>query len=186
MIRHKSGTQWPDDREVGWRRVWFTLYTWRRWEGRVFWFSLKTGGDGLSVVWPQNHCDNLLVWASKPRATVSWFVPQNQVGGGLSVCASKPMSRWRPCEDIHCHPAACFITKQVGLGFPSFASKLVKERRLVVHVASSWKSCVSEAKDDQFDGVGCSAVEVRPNYPSWVVIFLLAHKGILVFYFRYK
>jgi hypothetical protein len=37
---------------------------------RVFRFSLKTGGDGLSVVWPQNHCDDLLVWASKPRAVV--------------------------------------------------------------------------------------------------------------------
>jgi hypothetical protein len=29
-------------------------------------------------------------------------------------------------------------------------------------------------------------VEVRPNYPSLDVIFLLAHRGILVFCFHYK
>jgi hypothetical protein len=29
--------------------------------------------------------------AHKITDTVSWFRPQNQVGGGLSVCASKPM-----------------------------------------------------------------------------------------------
>jgi hypothetical protein len=54
----------------------------------------------------------------------------------------------------------------------------------VVHVASSWRSHGSEAKDDQFDGVGCGAMEVGPNYPSLDVIFLLAHRGILVFCFR--
>jgi hypothetical protein len=36
-------------------------------------------------------------------------------------------------------------------------------------------------KDGRFDGVGCGAAEVRPNYPSLVVIFLLTHRGILVF-----
>jgi hypothetical protein len=80
------------------------------------------------------------------------------------------------------HPAACFVAKQVGLGFPSFASKLVKERRRVVHVTSSWRSHGSEAKDCQFDGVECGVVEVGPNYPSLYVIFLLAYRGILVFW----
>jgi hypothetical protein len=36
-------------------------------------------------------------------------------------------------------------------------------------------------KDGRFDGVGCGAVKVRSNYPSLVAIFLLAHRGILVF-----
>jgi hypothetical protein len=76
--------------------------------------------------------------------------------------------------------------KQVGLWFFSFASKLVKERRRVVHVASSRMSRRSEAKDSQFDGVGCDVVKVRQNYPLLDVIFLLADRGILVFYFRYK
>jgi hypothetical protein len=73
------------------------------------------------------------------------------------------------------------IDIQVRLGFPSFASKLAKERRWVVHVASLQRSRGSEAKDGQFDDVECSAVKVRPNYHSLVVIFLLAHRGILVF-----
>jgi hypothetical protein len=36
-------------------------------------------------------------------------------------------------------------------------------------------------KDGRFDGVGYDVVEVGPNYPLLVVIFLLAHRGILVF-----
>jgi hypothetical protein len=53
-------------------------------------------------------------------------------------------------------------------------------------MASSQRSRGSEAKDDQFDGVRCSAVDVGPNYPSLDVIFLLVHRGILVFCFHYK
>jgi hypothetical protein len=79
------------------------------------------------------------------------------------------------------HPVACFIVKQVGLGFSSFTSKLAEEQWQVMHMASSRKSHESEAKDDRFDGIGCGAVEVGPNYTSLVVIFLLAHRGILVF-----
>jgi hypothetical protein len=44
----------------------------------------------------------------------------------------------------------------------------------------------SESKDGRFDGVGCGIVEVGPNYLSLDIIFLLAHKGILVFCFHYK
>jgi hypothetical protein len=78
---------------------------------------------------------------------------------------------------------ACFVGKQVRLGFPSLASKLAKERRWVVRVASSRRSCVGEAKDNRFNGGGCGAMEVGPNYPSLDVIFILAHRGILVFWF---
>jgi hypothetical protein len=76
--------------------------------------------------------------------------------------------------------------KQVGLGFPSFASKLVEERRQMVHMASSWRSRESEAKDGRFDNVGCDTAEVEPNYPLLDIIFLLAHMDILVFCFHYK
>jgi hypothetical protein len=81
---------------------------------------------------------------------------------------------------------ACFIVKQVGLEFTGFASKLVNEQQRVVHVASSWRSHGSEAKDSWFDDVGCGAAEVGPNYHSLVIVFILARKGILVFYFHYK
>jgi hypothetical protein len=174
MINHKSGTRWLNDREVGWHRVRSTSYTWQRREAWVSRFSLKTSGDSLWVVWPQNHCDGSLVWASKP------------IGMRFIGCASKSMSGWRWCEDTRRHPVACFIVKQVGLGFPSFASKLVKERLRVVHVASSWRSCGGEAKDGRLDGIECGAAEVGPNYHSLDVIFLLAYMGILVFCFRYK
>jgi hypothetical protein len=52
----------------------------------------------------------------------------------------------------------------------------------VVHVISSWRSRENEAKDGRFDDIGCDAVKVRSNYPSLVIIFLLAHKDILVFW----
>jgi hypothetical protein len=78
---------------------------------------------------------------------------------------------------------ACFIEKQVGLGFSSFAPKLAKKRRHVVHVASSWRARGCEAKDDWFDCVGCGTMEVGPNYHLLDIIILLDHRGILVFSF---
>jgi hypothetical protein len=53
---HRSGTQWLDDREVGWRCAQSTLCMWRR-GAWISWLSLKTKVDSLSVVWPQNHWD---------------------------------------------------------------------------------------------------------------------------------
>jgi hypothetical protein len=43
---HRSGTQWPDGREVGWHRAWSTPDTWRlgAW---VSWLNLKIKVDGL-------------------------------------------------------------------------------------------------------------------------------------------
>jgi hypothetical protein len=46
---HRSGTWWPGDREVGWHRVRSAPCMWRR-GAQVFWLSLKTMVDGLSVV----------------------------------------------------------------------------------------------------------------------------------------
>jgi hypothetical protein len=79
---------------------------------------------------------------------------------------------------------ACFIVKQVGLGFSNFASKLAEERWRMVHVASLQRSCGREVKDGWFDGVGCGSVEVKPNYPLVVVVFISAHRSILVFCFH--
>jgi hypothetical protein len=51
----------------------------------------------------------------------------------------------------------------------------------VVHVASSQRSRGSEAKDSWFDGVGCGAVEVGPNYPfekpsgQFLGLFVMSH-----------
>jgi hypothetical protein len=71
---HRLGTQWPGDREVGWRHMRSTPCMWGR-GAWVSWLSLKTKVDGLSVVWPQNHWDSFSsVLASKSMATVcEWF-----------------------------------------------------------------------------------------------------------------
>jgi hypothetical protein len=54
-------------------------------------FGLKTT---VTISWfgPQNHGQQFGDLGLKITTTVSWFGPQNQVGGGLSVCASKPLS----------------------------------------------------------------------------------------------
>jgi hypothetical protein len=46
---HRSGTRWPGDREVRWRRVRSALSIWRR-GARVSWLSLKTKGDVMLMV----------------------------------------------------------------------------------------------------------------------------------------
>jgi hypothetical protein len=43
---HRSDTQWPGDREVGWRRVRSAPCTWRR-GAHISWLSLKIKVDGL-------------------------------------------------------------------------------------------------------------------------------------------
>jgi hypothetical protein len=43
---HRSGTRWPSDRKVGWRRVRSAPGTWTL-GARVSWLSLKTKVDGL-------------------------------------------------------------------------------------------------------------------------------------------
>jgi hypothetical protein len=70
---HRLGTRWLDDREVGRRSVRSTPCTWRR-GARVSWLSLKTEVDGLSVVWPQNHCDGFLWFGLKTGGNgFLWF-----------------------------------------------------------------------------------------------------------------
>jgi hypothetical protein len=56
------------------------------------WFGLKTT---VTFSWfgPQNQGRGFGDLCLKITATVSWFGSQNKVGGGLSVCATKQMSR---------------------------------------------------------------------------------------------
>jgi hypothetical protein len=64
MVKHMSGTQWLDDREIGWRCVWCAPCTRKR-GARVSWFSLKSRSTVSSDL------------ASKPVATVLVVCPQN-------------------------------------------------------------------------------------------------------------
>jgi hypothetical protein len=79
--------------------------------------------------------------------------------------------------DTHRDLAACFTWKQVGLGFPSLASRLAEARRQVVQVAPSWRLRRVQAKDGRVDATGC----VRPFYPKITVFYVLALRGIVLF-----
>jgi hypothetical protein len=74
------------------------------------------------------------------------------------------------CRDL----AACFARKQVGLGFLSLTSRLVKARRRVVHVAPSWRSCEDQVEDERLDATGCC-------YSYFIIFYVLDTRDILVF-----
>jgi hypothetical protein len=59
-----------------------------------------------------------------------------------------------------------------------FACKLAEERRRMVHMALSKRSCEDEAKDGRVDAMGC----IRLFYPNFAIFVVLGHRGILVFW----
>jgi hypothetical protein len=109
-------------------------------EALIFWLSLKTKVDSLSVVWSQNHWDGFSsVWASKSMAVVcEWFglkitrtvfvglasKPVTPVSGGL---ASKPTAT--VSGGLASKPATTVFfglaSKLVATVFSSLALKLV-------------------------------------------------------------
>jgi hypothetical protein len=61
----------------------------------------------------------------------------------------------------------------------SFASKLVEERRRMVHIASSWRSLEDEAEDGRVDAMGCIGL----FYPNFTIFIVLGHNGSFVISF---
>jgi hypothetical protein len=111
MVKHRSGTRWPNDRVIEWRCV-------------------RSG--------PQNRQLRFGDLAHKITMTVSWFGSQNQVDYCLSVVAQNRYEdedgAWLTLR------SSCLLWLEASQArIPSFASKLVKERWQVVQVASSWK-----------------------------------------------
>jgi hypothetical protein len=182
MVRHMSGTQWPDDRKVRWCRIRFAPCT-RRWGERISWLSLKTKVDGLSVVWPQNHWDDffwfslkssdfgfsslglkidsysLVIWSSK---LLRRFLDLCLKTKRATVCRlhHKTNGRMKTVRDMCWDLAAYFSWKQVMLGFSQSDLKTSGGAIWVVHVASSWLHG-SEAEDGWIDVMSC----VEPCYP---------------------
>jgi hypothetical protein len=72
---------------------------------------------------------------------------------------------------------ACFTWKQVGLGFPSLASRLAEARRWVVHMAPSRRSRRDQVEDGWANGMDY----VRTCYAYFVIFYVLGTRGILVF-----
>jgi hypothetical protein len=107
MVKHRSGTRWLDDRDVGWfyvqsalcirrRGAWVSWFSLKSKVDDFSWFGLKTSGYNscglaskplaqVSLFGPQNRQLQFGDLAHKITATVSWFGPQHQVGYGLSV-----------------------------------------------------------------------------------------------------
>jgi hypothetical protein len=85
---------------------------------------------------------------------VSWIVPQNQAGYGLSVV---PQNR-REDEDDAGHALRFNGLLRVEASrarVSQFASKVVKTRWWVVYVAPSQRSREDQAEDGLFDATGC-------------------------------
>jgi hypothetical protein len=151
-------------------------------------------GRRFLPVWPQNrwlwvsrfgHQNRQLQFGDfglKIIATVSWFGHQNQVGYSLSVA---PQNRREDKDNVGC------VLRSSGLLRVEASRARVSQSGLktgggatrMVHMASSRRLRGSEAEDGRFDGVRCGAVQVERKYPSLDVIFLLTHRGILVFWF---
>jgi hypothetical protein len=137
--------------------------------------------------------------ASKPAVTIFRFGPQNRQMR-FGDLASKSL-RWFLCLGLKTNQAtvyrlshktdgramawdtrrdlaACFVWKQVGLGFPSLASRLAEARWWVVHVAPSRRLRQSKIKDKRIDAIGC----IGSCYPYFVIFTLLCHMSIVVIY----
>jgi hypothetical protein len=174
MVKHRSGTRWPDDREVGWRRVQCVLCT-RRQEARVSLLSLKTKIDGFPI------------WPSKLIAPVWWFSPQNNCDGFL-VCASKSSGlRFVSCtikstggwfDAGHASRSGSLLRLEASYGrvFQTAlrtggGATMSGAHDIIMEIALSggWRRIV--------DVMSC----VGPFYPKIVVFYVLGHTGKIVF-----
>jgi hypothetical protein len=79
--------------------------------------------------------------------------------------------------DTHQDLVACFVCKQVGLGFLSLTSRLVEARRRVVHVAPSCMLRRDQVEDGRVNVMNC----IGPCYPCFIIFIVLGHRNNLVF-----
>jgi hypothetical protein len=130
----------------------------------------------VSQFGPQNRQLRFGDLCLKITATIFWFGSQNQVGDGLPVA---PQNRWED-ED-----GAGHMSRSSGMLWLEVSRARVSQSGLktgeaaawVVHVAPSWRSCGSEAEDEQVDVTCC----VGPYYPYFVVFIVLCHMINVVF-----
>jgi hypothetical protein len=79
--------------------------------------------------------------------------------------------------DMHRDLAAYFTWKQVALGFPSLASRLMEARWWVVHVAPSRRLRRDQVEDGRVNATGC----IGPYYPCFAIFHVLGPRDIIVF-----
>jgi hypothetical protein len=148
---------WPQNR---WQR--FSLVWPQKWWLGFPGLGLKTGSSGL-VIWTSKSPRRLLSLGLKTKqALVCWL--RHKTDGG------------RTTRDTRRDLVGCFTRKQVALGFPSLALRLVEVRRHVVHMEPSWRLHRVQVEDGRVDVTGC----VGPCYPYFVVFYVLGPRGIVV------
>jgi hypothetical protein len=99
--------------------------------------------------------------------TVSWFRCQNQVGYGLSIA---PQNRWED-EDSAGHASRSSGLLHLEASRARVFQSSLKTGgglALMVHVASSWRSCGDEANDGQVVVMGC----IRLFYSNFAISFV--------------
>jgi hypothetical protein len=162
------------------------------------WFDLKITGTVFSGLASKPVTTVFSDLTSKPMATVSpglaskpvlgfLVEPQNQGGGVFpdlclktkqaSVCrlchkTDGARSAGDTCRDL----MACFMWKQVCLGFFSLASRMVVARGWVVHVTPSRMLRRSQVEDGRVD----TTDYVGPCYSCFIVFILLRTMNIVV------
>jgi hypothetical protein len=129
----------------------------------------------VSQFGPQIGGYSLMIWASK---SPQWFLGLGLKIKWVLICRLRHKtngrrSTWDTRRDL----ATCFGWKQIGLGFPSLASRLAEARRRVVYVALSWRLRRDKVEDGRVDVTGC----VRPCYPYLFVFYVVDTRGIVVF-----
>jgi hypothetical protein len=133
--------------------------------------------EGFPVWTSKLAATSLVIWASKsPRQFLGLGLKTKQA----SVCRlrHKTDGRMELVRGTHRDLVACFTWKQVGLGFPTLASRLEEVQWRMVHMAPSRRSRVDEDEDRRVDVMGY----VRLCYPCFVIFYVLGLRGVLVFY----
>jgi hypothetical protein len=126
MVKHRSGTRWLDDREVGWHCVQSVPYTRRR-EERVSWLSLKTKVDGFPGLCLKTSSCSLVIWPTKSLWRFLSLVLKTK-WVMIFRLRHKSDRRMKTAQDTCRDLAACYIWKLVWLGFLSLAPRLADVR----------------------------------------------------------
>jgi hypothetical protein len=161
---------WPQ-KPLGWFSPVCPQNRWRQflgWASKPMWWRVSRFG-------PQNWQLRFVDLGLKITAMIFLFEPQNQAYFGLSVALQNQLedaTTWDTRRDL----VAYFAWKQVWLGFPSLALRLVDVWWRVVHVVPSLRLHRSQVEDRRVDVMGC----VGSCYSCFVVFILLVPMGIIV------
>jgi hypothetical protein len=123
---------------------------------------------------PQNWQFRFGDLSLKITVMVFWFVYQNQAATFCRLRYRTDGSRM--ARDTYRDLAAQTLEASRGR-VSQFASKLVEQRRRVVHVISSWRSREVKVEDGRVD----ATCYIKLFYPYFTIFILLRLRDILVF-----